>query len=72
MNYNAFISYRHSDLDMFVAKQVHKRLEPTRPPACRRGHCDSPASQGRGLGEKRGGIRGGQPRFLRPPVQPRL
>ncbi|MBQ2533467.1 MAG: toll/interleukin-1 receptor domain-containing protein, partial [Lachnospiraceae bacterium] len=27
MNYNAFISYRHSDLDMFVAKQVHKRLE---------------------------------------------
>lgn len=27
MNYNAFISYRHSELDMFVAKQVHKRLE---------------------------------------------
>ncbi len=27
MRYNAFISYRHSELDMFVAKQVHRRLE---------------------------------------------
>ena len=25
------------------------------------GHCDSPTSQGRGLGEKRGGFRAGQP-----------
>ena len=27
MRYNAFISYRHSELDMFVAKKVHKGLE---------------------------------------------
>lgn len=27
MRYDAFISYRHSDLDMFVAKKVHKGLE---------------------------------------------
>ncbi len=27
MNYNAFISYRHTEPDMYVAKQVHKRLE---------------------------------------------
>ncbi|MCQ2519856.1 MAG: toll/interleukin-1 receptor domain-containing protein [Lachnospiraceae bacterium] len=27
MRYDAFISYRHSELDMFVAKKVHKGLE---------------------------------------------
>lgn len=27
MSYNAFISYRHTEPDMYVAKQVHKRLE---------------------------------------------
>lgn len=27
MRYDAFISYRHSDLDMFVAKKIHKGLE---------------------------------------------
>lgn len=27
MRYNAFISYKHSELDMFVAKKVHKGLE---------------------------------------------
>lgn len=27
MSYNAFISYRHIEPDMYVAKQVHKRLE---------------------------------------------
>ncbi len=32
MRYNAFISYRHSELDMFVAKQVHRRLETFRVP----------------------------------------
>ena len=27
MKYNAFISYRHSEPDMFVAKEIHKALE---------------------------------------------
>lgn len=27
MRYDAFISYRHSELDMFVAKRIHKGLE---------------------------------------------
>ncbi|MCR4960702.1 MAG: toll/interleukin-1 receptor domain-containing protein [Lachnospiraceae bacterium] len=27
MKYDAFISYRHSDLDMYIAKKVHKALE---------------------------------------------
>ncbi len=27
MKYDAFISYRHSELDMFVAKKIHKGLE---------------------------------------------
>lgn len=27
MKYDAFISYRHSDLDMYIAKKVHKGLE---------------------------------------------
>uniref|UniRef100_UPI004057286C TIR domain-containing protein n=1 Tax=Acetatifactor sp. TaxID=1872090 RepID=UPI004057286C len=27
MKYDAFISYRHSDLDMFIAKKIHKGLE---------------------------------------------
>ena len=27
MRYDAFISYRHSERDMFVAKRVHKGLE---------------------------------------------
>lgn len=27
MRYDAFISYRHSDLDMYIAKKVHKGLE---------------------------------------------
>ncbi len=27
MRYDAFISYRHSDLDMYVAKKIHKGLE---------------------------------------------
>lgn len=27
MRYNAFISYKHSEIDMYVAKQIHKRLE---------------------------------------------
>jgi hypothetical protein len=27
MKYDAFISYRHSDLDMYVAKKLHKGLE---------------------------------------------
>ena len=27
MRYDAFISYRHAELDMFVAKKVHKGLE---------------------------------------------
>lgn len=27
MRYNAFISYRHSELDMFIAKKIHKGLE---------------------------------------------
>ena len=27
VHYDAFISYRHSDLDMFVAKKIHKGLE---------------------------------------------
>ena len=27
MRYNAFISYKHAENDIFVAKQVHKRLE---------------------------------------------
>lgn len=27
MRYDAFISYRHSDLDMFIAKKIHKGLE---------------------------------------------
>ncbi len=27
MKYNAFISYRHADPDMFVAKEIHKGLE---------------------------------------------
>lgn len=27
MRYDAFISYRHSELDMFVAKKIHKSLE---------------------------------------------
>lgn len=30
--YDAFISYRHSDLDMFVAAQIHKELEAFRLP----------------------------------------
>ena len=27
MRYDAFISYRHSDLDMYIAKKIHKGLE---------------------------------------------
>ena len=27
MRYDAFISYRHSELDSFVAKNIHKSLE---------------------------------------------
>lgn len=27
MKYDAFISYRHSELDMYVAKKIHKKLE---------------------------------------------
>lgn len=27
MKYNAFISYKHSELDMYVAKTIHKKLE---------------------------------------------
>lgn len=27
MYYDAFISYRHSDLDKFVAEELHKQLE---------------------------------------------
>lgn len=27
MRYDAFISYRHSELDMYVAKKIHKKLE---------------------------------------------
>ncbi len=33
MKYNAFISYRHSELDMFIAKKVHKGLETFKVPA---------------------------------------
>lgn len=32
MQYNAFISYRHSELDMYVAKRIHKKLETFRVP----------------------------------------
>ncbi len=32
MKYNAFISYRHSELDMYVAKKIHKKLETFKPP----------------------------------------
>ncbi len=32
MRYDAFISYRHSDLDMFVAKKIHKKLETMKVP----------------------------------------
>lgn len=31
-SYDVFISYRHSDLDMFVATQIHKELEAFRLP----------------------------------------
>ena len=27
MKYDAFISYRHSELDMYIAKKIHKGLE---------------------------------------------
>ena len=27
MRYDAFISYRHSELDKFVAEELHKQLE---------------------------------------------
>ena len=27
MKYNAFISYRHTEPDMYIAKKVHKGLE---------------------------------------------
>ena len=30
--YDAFISYRHSELDIFVAEQIHKELEAFRLP----------------------------------------
>lgn len=30
--YDAFISYRHSDMDSFVAKTLHKKLEAFKPP----------------------------------------
>ena len=32
MKYDAFISYRHLERDMFVAKRVHKALETTKIP----------------------------------------
>lgn len=32
MRYDAFISYRHADLDMYVAKKIHKGLETFRVP----------------------------------------
>ena len=32
MRYAAFISYRHTDLDMFVASELHKYLETYKPP----------------------------------------
>ena len=27
MRYDAFISYRHAELDLYIAKRLHKRLE---------------------------------------------
>ena len=32
MKYDAFISYRHSELDTYIAKKVHKKLETFRIP----------------------------------------
>ena len=32
MRYDAFISYRHAKLDMYVAKKIHKGLETFRVP----------------------------------------
>lgn len=32
MKYDAFISYRHLEKDMYVAKKVHKALETTKIP----------------------------------------
>ncbi|MCR5728232.1 MAG: hypothetical protein K6G24_12305 [Lachnospiraceae bacterium] len=33
MHYNAFISYRHSEIDTFVAENIHKKLENFKLPA---------------------------------------
>lgn len=33
MKYDAFISYRHSDTDMYVAKKIHKKLETFKVPS---------------------------------------
>lgn len=33
LHYDAFISYRHTDLDKFVAENLHKQLEAYRMPA---------------------------------------
>ena len=32
MKYNAFISYRHTEPDMYIAKKVHKGLETLKVP----------------------------------------
>ena len=32
MKYNAFISYRHTEPDMYIAKRVHKGLETLKAP----------------------------------------
>lgn len=39
MHYDAFISYRHSKLDMFVAKKLHKALETFKVPRAVAGKC---------------------------------